>query len=171
MKATTIVLGVLALLAAAGSVLLATDRRRALGGLGVAVAVAGVLLAVAWQVGSVLVGHAVAGGEDRAAAEAVYGAFLGDLRLEAWVVAGLGAVLAAAAASVVRPAAIEQRLVRLVRLVRLLLAEPRRRRLRAARGLALIGLGALCVLDVGAVVTLLVTGAGVALVYRAPPRC
>jgi hypothetical protein len=162
-RLTTIVLGGIALLTAIGSVLLATDRRRAFSGLGVAVAVAGVLLVVAWQVGSVLVAHAVAPGADRAAAEAVYRAFFADLRGEAWVVAALGAVLAAAAVSVVRPAAIEERLRGLARVI---LGEPRRRWQRAARGIVLIGLGALCLLDGGAVVTLLVTGLGIALVYR-----
>jgi hypothetical protein len=162
-RVTTIVLGAIALLAAAASVLLAADRRRAFSALGVAVAVAGVLLAVVWQAGSVLVAHSVAGGEDRGAAEAVYRAFLGDLRLEAWVIAGLGAVLAAAAVSVVRPVAVQERLRKAARLI---LREPRRRSLRAAWSVALIGLGALCVLDVGAVLTLIVTGLGVALVYR-----
>jgi hypothetical protein len=162
-RLTTLVLGVIALLAAIGSVLLATDRRRALSGVGIAVAVAGLLLVVAWQVGSVLVGHAVAAGEDRAAAEAVYRAFFGDLRVEAWVVAALGAVLAAAAVSVVRPAAVEERLQSLARVI---LGEPRRRWQRAARGLVLLGLGALCLLDAGAVVTLLITGLGIVLVYR-----
>jgi len=162
-RVTTIVLGAIALLAAIGSVLLATDRRRALSGLGVAVAVAGLLLVVAWQVGSVLVGHAVAAGEDRAAAEAIYRAFFGDLRTEAWVVAALGAVIAAAAASVVRPAAVEERIRALAALI---LGEPRRRWQRALRGVVLLALGALCVLDVGAVVTLLATALGIALIYR-----
>jgi hypothetical protein len=162
-RLTTIVLGGIALLAAIGSVLLAADRRRAFSGLGVAVAVAGLLLVVAWQVGSVLVGHAVGAGENRAAAEAVYRAFFGDLRVEAWVVAALGAVLAAAAVSVVQPAAVEERLRRLAGVI---LSEPRRRWQRAARALLLIGLGALCLLDGGAVVTLLVTGLGIALLYR-----
>jgi hypothetical protein len=162
-RLTTILLGVIALLASVGSVLLARDRRRAFSGLGVAVAVAGLLLVVAWQVGSVLVAHSVSAGEDRAAAEAVYRAFFGDLRLEAWVVAALGAVLAAAAVSVVRPAAVEERMRRLVVLI---LGEPNRRWERAVRGLVLVGLGALCLLDVGAIVTLLVTGLGIALIYR-----
>jgi hypothetical protein len=162
-RLTTIVLGGVALLAAIGSVLLATDRRRAFSGLGLTVAVAGLLLVVAWQVGSVLVAHAVGAGENRAAVQAVYRAFFGDLRVEAWVVASLGAVLAAAAVSVVRPAAVEEQLRRLARV---LLGEPRQRWQRAARGVILIGLGALCLIDGGAVVTLLVTGLGIALVYR-----
>jgi hypothetical protein len=162
-RLTTIVLGAVALLAAIGSVLLAADRRRAFSGLGLAVAVAGLLLVVAWQVGSVIVAHAVGAGENRAAAEAVYRAFFGDLRVEASVVASVGAVLAAAAVSVVRPAAVEERLRRFTHVI---LGEPRRRWQRAARGVILIGLGALCLLDGGAVVTLLITGLGIALVYR-----
>ena len=50
--------------------------------------------------------------EDRAAAAAVWAAFLGDLRTFGWVLAGSGAVAAAAAASLVRPVAIEGTLVR-----------------------------------------------------------
>ena len=50
--------------------------------------------------------------EDRAAAGAVWAAFLGDLRTFGWVLAGSGAVLAAAAASLVRPVEIEGTLLR-----------------------------------------------------------
>ena len=41
--------------------------------------------------------------EEQAAARAVWDAFLGDLRTAAWILAGAGAVLAAAAASLIKP--------------------------------------------------------------------
>ena len=48
--------------------------------------------------------------ENRAAAGAVWDAFLGDLRTLGWLLAGAGAVVAAAAASVIHPIEIEGRL-------------------------------------------------------------
>ena len=39
---------------------------------------------------------------------AAWDAFLGDLRTAGWVIAGAGAVIAAAAASLVRPVALEE---------------------------------------------------------------
>ena len=49
--------------------------------------------------------------DSRAAASAVWAAFLGDLRTFGWVLIGAGAVLAAAAASLVRPVAVEGKLL------------------------------------------------------------
>ena len=45
----------------------------------------------------------VAGPDEQAAAGAVWDAFLGDLRTAAWILAGSGAVIAASAASLIRP--------------------------------------------------------------------
>jgi hypothetical protein len=157
-----VLLGLLALLAAAGAIVTARDRRRAITGLGVASAVAGVLLVVAWGVGRTLAADHVAAGQDHDAVVAVWGAFLGDLRTEAWIVAGAGAVIAAASASLLRPAPIDAPLRALGRWV---VAEPRRPWSRGLRALALIAVGAACVFDHGAVISLAFTAVGVYLIY------
>ena len=46
--------------------------------------------------------------DERAAAGAVWDAFLGDLRTAGWLLAGVGAVVAAAAASLIRPVDVEE---------------------------------------------------------------
>ncbi len=75
--------------------------------LGSGVAMAAVLLIVAYGVTrSLALDRSWAGG--RAAAGAVWDAFLGDLRTAAWILAGAGAVVAATAASVIRPVAIDE---------------------------------------------------------------
>ena len=128
-------LSLIALLAAAGAVVLARDRRRAFTGLGVAVGVFGVLLVVAWELARELVADHVAGSQGHAAVVAVWDAFLGDLRIEAWLLAGLGAVVAAASASVLRPVSLDGPLRAAGRWVA---SEPRRPWTRALRAVALI---------------------------------
>ena len=98
-----VLLLVVTLLALAGALLLSPDRRRTVVELGIGVAAAGVVLVVAYGVTrSIAIDH-VEGPEDRAAAGAVWDAFLGDLRTAAWILAGSGAVIAAAAASLIKP--------------------------------------------------------------------
>jgi hypothetical protein len=87
----------------AGALLLAPDRRQAVAELGVAVAVAGVLLVVAYSVARSLAVNHVDGPDEQAAARAVWDAFLGDLRSAAWILAACGVVVAAAAASLIEP--------------------------------------------------------------------
>lgn len=91
----------LALMAAA--LALARDRRRTVVELGIGVATAGVLLAIAYGVCRSLAVGEVEGLEERAAVGAVWDAFLGDLRTAAWILAGSGAAIAAAGAWLIRP--------------------------------------------------------------------
>ena len=86
-----------------GALALSTDRRRTVVQLGIGVAVAAIVLIVALGVGRAVVVDAVDGAEARAAVGAIWDAFLGDLRTAAWILAGSGAVVAAAAASLIRP--------------------------------------------------------------------
>jgi hypothetical protein len=76
------------------AVALAEERRRALGYVGVAVLVDGVLLVVAYTVVRPVVLSRFAVGDDRTAAGAVWNAFLTGLRSDAVVLAVAGAVLA-----------------------------------------------------------------------------
>ena len=85
-----VLLGVLALASGLGAVALSRHRRRAITGLGVAIAVAGVMLAVARGLARTIVEDQFVTAQSRAAVAAVWGAFLGDLRTEAWIVAGGG---------------------------------------------------------------------------------
>ena len=88
---------------AAGALALSRDRRATTVALGAAVAAAGLALVLAYAVGRSVALGSVQGTEQRDAAAAVWDAFLGDLRAAAWVLAGSGAVVAAAAASLLRP--------------------------------------------------------------------
>ena len=84
---------------AAGALALSRDRRATTVALGAAVAAAGLALVIAYAVGRSIALGSVQGTEQRDAAAAVWDAFLADLRTAAWVLAGSGAVVAAAAAS------------------------------------------------------------------------
>ena len=94
---------VLSLVFVAAAIALARDRRRAVWALGVGAACAGVLLIVTLAVARSYVTGAFDGPDERAAAGAVWDSFLTDLRTAAWIMAASGAVVAAAAASLVRP--------------------------------------------------------------------
>ena len=154
-------LGGLVLVLAAAAIALAADRRRAVARLGAGAVAVGVVIVAGSIVARAVVLQRV-GSDDRDVAGAVWDAFLGDLRTAGWVLAGAGAVLAAAAASMLRPVALGPSLVRLRRWV---VTEPARPALRVLRALALIALGVLVVADPAAAVRLLATLAGIGLIY------
>jgi hypothetical protein len=139
------------------------DRRRTVVELGAGVAAAGVLLVVAYGVARSLALGRVEGLEDRAAAGAVWDAFLGDLRAAAWVLAGSGAVIAAAAASLIRPVDVREPLRRAAGWMA---REPGHPALRVLRGTALLAAGLLVLVEREAMLELLLTLAGVYLVYE-----
>src|SRR3954451_6131722 len=116
-RGLAIILGLLALGAAAALLVLARDRRAAAARLGVAVAIGGVIIVVAKAVARVVVLDRLHAPDARAAASAVWDAYLGDLRLAGWLIAGTGVVLAAAARSVIRPIEIDEPLGRAWRAV------------------------------------------------------
>ena len=84
------VLALLAVAAAAARCALAADRRRAASRLGVAIAVAGVVIVVVEAVAGALVLDRFGDPDARAAAAAVWDAYLGDLRTTGWLLAGAG---------------------------------------------------------------------------------
>jgi len=158
-----IFLVVLAVVLAAGALALSTDRRATVVDLGVGVAVAGVLLVVVYAVLRDLVAGQADGPEAQAAARAVWDAFLGDLRTEAWILAGSGAVVAAAAASLVEPLPFGEPL----RVAgRWIAHEPERVPLRIVRGVAFIAVGVLILVDKEGALTLLVTVLGIYLIFE-----
>jgi hypothetical protein len=162
-RVLALVLLVLSLGLAAGALALSRDRRRTIVDLGVGVAAAGVLLVVAYGVLRSLAIDEVEGPEARAAAGAVWDAFLGDLRTAAWILAGSGAVVAAAAASLIRPVDFREPLRRAAGWIA---TEPQHPALRVVRGLGLVAAGLVAILEPDAVIRLLLTAAGVYLVHQ-----
>jgi hypothetical protein len=148
---------------AAAALWTARDRRRACVELGLGAAVAGAVVAVGFSVGRWLVARQLELPEDQATAEAVWDAFLGDLRTAAWIVAGSGAVVAAAADSLIRPVALG---VPLRRAGRALLTEPRRPALRALRGVGFVAAGVTLIVARDAVIAAVLTAAGLYLIYE-----
>jgi hypothetical protein len=93
----------------------------------------------------------------------VWNAFLGDLRTEGWILAGAGAVTAAAASSLVRPLPFGQP-------VRVAAAwvgrEPEATGWRVVRGAAFVAAGVLTLVARDAVLTLVLSAVGIYLIYE-----
>jgi hypothetical protein len=158
-----LLLVLLAVALVAAALWLSPDRRTTVIELGLGLAAAGGLLVVAYSIlRSMAVGH-VDGLDEQAAAGAVWDAFVGDLRTEAWILAGAGAVMAAAASSLVRPLPFgEPVLVAVGWIAR----EPERIVWRVVRGLAFVAAGVLVLVDRSAVLTLLLSVLGIYLIYE-----
>jgi hypothetical protein len=162
-KLLAIFLAVLAVVLAAAALAVSPDRRATVVDLGIGFTVAGVLLVVAYAVARDLVAGHADGPEAQAAARAVWDTFLGDLRTEAWILAGSGAVVAAAAASVIEPLPFGEP----VRVAgRWVAQEPERVSLRLVRGVAFVAVGVLILVDKEGALTLLVTVLGIYLIFE-----
>jgi uncharacterized membrane protein HdeD (DUF308 family) len=159
LNALAYVLAALALAAAIAALALSPDRRRTVAALGVGATVAGLTIVVVLAATRALVLGHVSGADERAAAAAVWDAYLSGLRTWGWVIAGSGAVVAAAASSAVRPVPIEARLRRLAT------TEPARPAARAAYALALIAAGLLVILQTTVALQVAATLAGAYLLY------
>src|SRR4051794_12389600 len=153
---------VVALVLAAGALALSPDRRRTSVQLGVGVAVGGALVVVACAIGRSVALDQLAVPEERAAAGAVWDAFLGDLRTAGWIVAASGAIVAASAASLIRPVDIGEPLRVAARAIT---HEPARPALRVLRGVTLVAAGVVVLVARDAVIWVLLTAVGVYLVY------
>ena len=135
-------LGGLALALIGGTMSMSGDRRSTARTVGISLLVSSVVALVALVLAKALVLTAVAETESRDAVDAIWDAFLGDLRTGLLLVAGFGAVLAAAASSLLRPLDLRQHVeVAWLNVSR----TPESKALRAARALALIALGVLAV--------------------------
>ena len=161
-RAITFVLALLTLACAAAAVALARDRRATVARLGVAMIAAGVAVVAATVVARAIALGMVDDG-DRDAAGAVWDAFAGDLRTTGWLLAGAGAVTAAAAASLVRPIEVEEPLKAAWRIAT---REPDGTRWRVVRGIALVAAGAVVIAEAAQMVVIAVTLAGVYLLYK-----
>jgi hypothetical protein len=162
LKILAIVLPLLTLALIAGALALAPDRRRAVVALGVGAAVAGVLLVVLLNLArSAAIEHA-GGADEQDALAGVWDAYLGDLRIAGWILAACGAVVAAAAASLIRPVDVREPLARAAAR---LAAEPEGAGWRVLRGALLVAAGIVVIVARAAAVELVITAAGVYLVY------
>jgi hypothetical protein len=128
----------LTLAAAVAALLLTPDRRHTAFQLGLAVAAVGAVVVLTYVIARAVVLGRFDDPDERAVAAAVWGSFLGDLRTWGFLLAGSGVAVAAAAASLVRPVAIEGTLARAWQVAT---TEPASTRLRVARGIALIVVG------------------------------
>jgi uncharacterized membrane protein HdeD (DUF308 family) len=155
--------GALTLLVAAAALAVGGDRRRTATRLGLAFVVAGVAVVAAEVVARAIALDGVDGPDDRAAAGAVWDAFLGDLRSVGWLIAATGAVVTAAATSLIRPVEVEEPLRDAWRTVA---TEPRSTLLRAARGTVLVLAGLLVILEPTAVLRMAVILGGIYVLYK-----
>jgi len=149
--------------AAAAALVVSADRRMTVSHLGLAAVAAGVLVVVAYTIGRLVVLASLPDPEEREAGAAVWDGFLGDLRKLGWVVAGSGAVLAAASASVIHPDLIDEPVRRAWRI---LTTHPSNPWLRGLRAVGLVVAGALVVAEPTTALHLVATVAGVLLIQE-----
>jgi hypothetical protein len=158
-----ILLIVLSLVLVAAALLVSPDRRDTVIELGLGAAVAGGLLVVAYAIARSSAVNHLEGPDEQAAARAVWDAFLGDLRTEGWILAGSGAVMAAAASSLIKPLPFGEPLrVGTAWLAR----EPQTRLGRTLRGLGFVAAGVAVLVNRNAVLTLLLNVFGIYLIYE-----
>jgi hypothetical protein len=156
-------LAALTLACAAAALWLAPDRREAVSRLGFGIAAAGVVIVVAYLAVREIVLAGIAEPDDRAAAAAVWRAFLGDLRTFGWVLAAAGCVVTAAAASLIRPIELEARVAAVWRRAT---REPRTTAGKLGRAGALIAAGVLVIAQPLTVLQAAAIVAGVYVAYK-----
>ena len=159
----SLLLTLIALALIAGAIAVAPDRRRAVVELGIGAACAGVLLVVALAITKSIAVGQLEKPDERAAAGAVWDAFLSDLRNAGWILVGCGAVVAASAASLIKPRDLGEPLRRATAWVG---HEPERTPLRVLRGVLLVAAGVIVIVARDAVLQLLMTAFGAYLVYE-----
>ena len=158
----TLVLLALGVVLAAIALWRSRNRRRTLLTFGIAVVVAGVVAAVALGVIRTVLVARIDDTGARDAALAIWNAYLGDLRDGLYVFAACGAVLAAAASSLLRPVDVASPLRRAWELIATI---PERRWLRVVRALALTAVGIAIVVEPDAFIHLLGLLAGLYIAY------
>ena len=147
---------------AVGAARLADDRRTGALRTGVAVTIWAALALVALRGVEALVLSGIDEQEGRDAARAVFDAFLGDLKTALVLLAGAGAVIAAAASSLLRPVDVRGQLERAWELATRVPARPL---WRVVRAVALIAVGVLIVIRNDAFLSLVATVIGLYVAY------
>ncbi len=157
------IFGILTVLLIAGGIALAPRRTRAILHAGIAIAIAGAIVVIAYQIGRSVVLGRFSAPEDRAAAGAIWDAFLLDLRTWALVALAAGTVVAAAAGSVLRPVDVRVPLRRGWEVVAVTPVTPWR---RVARALGLIVAGVLFIAWRQALLDVALVLVGVYILYQ-----
>jgi len=147
-RVLSVVLPALALALVVAALAVSRERRQTVMELGIGAAAGGVLIVVGYEVAQALLGDV---------GQALLAAFFADLRTAALILAGAGAVVAGAAASLLRPVDLG---VPLARTRRLLAAHP------VLRGITFILAGVVLIAARDAVVAFVLTVVGVYLVYE-----
>ena len=149
------ILAALTLATAGYALVRSPDRRRTSSQLGIGVAAVGLTIVIGYTVArALLVSGAGAG---------IWDAYFGDLRTFGWLLAGSGAVVAAAAASLIAPIEVEDRLLAAWRTVT---TEPATTTLRLVRAATLVAAGLLLIARPLAAVQVAVTLLGVYVLYK-----
>jgi hypothetical protein len=149
------VLAALTLMTGAAALIVSRDRRRTCFQLGIGVACAGLVIVIAYTVSRALLVDGAAAG--------VWDAYLGDLRALGWLLAVAGAVVAAAAASLIAPVDVERPLRAAWRLAT---TEPHTTTLRLVRATTLVAAGLLLITRPAAALQIAVTLGGVYLLFQ-----
>lgn len=157
------IVGIAAVVLLVAAVALAPSRRRGIVHAGIGLTVAGALVVIAYQIARAQLVNRFGLPAQRAAAGAVWDAFAQDLRLWALVTTGVGTVVAAAAASLLRPVSVEGPLRRTWALVTTTPTTPGR---RAVRGLALVAAGVLIIAERAWVLDIALVLVGVYVLYQ-----
>ncbi|HEY8582799.1 MAG TPA: hypothetical protein VIL49_07620 [Capillimicrobium sp.] len=158
-----LVFAIAAVILLVAGVAVAPVRRRGIVHAGAAVAIAGAVVLVAFEIGRAQALGALSGPDERAAGAEVFDSFLLDLRTWALVTLGCGTVVAAAAASLLRPVDVRGPLARAWALVTTV---PERPALRAGRAVALIVAGALMIAERDWLLDVALILAGVYVLYQ-----
>jgi hypothetical protein len=145
-----------------GSILLAADSRRAGLRLGIAIALVAVLTLVGMRALRAVLLTTIDDQGARDAGAGLWDVYLGDLRTALLIFAGCGAVVAAAASSLLRPIEITDELHRAWAFVT---ARPEGRAWRFGRALLLLAAGILIVVRNGEFVSLAATAIGLYVAY------
>ncbi len=145
------------------AVLVSVNRRRTFVEIGIGIAVAGVLVVVAYSITRNIVLGRIGDPLSHDAAEAVWDAFLFDLRTWGWVLAAIGVVIAASAASLIRAVDVD---VPLARAWRAIVTTPERPWLRVVRALALVTFGVLLVVRVWEVLQFALLALSIYIIYQ-----
>jgi hypothetical protein len=157
------IFGIFTVLLLTAGIALAPRRTRAIVHAGISVAVAGAILVIAYQIGrGVLLGR-FSSPEDRAAAGAIWDAFLLDLRTWSLVALAAGTIIAAAAASILRPVDVRVPLRRVWEVVAVAPVTPWR---RVGRAVALIVAGVLFIAWRQALLDIALVLVGVYILYQ-----
>ncbi len=151
-----------AILAVGLAVAVASDRRVSLLALGVSMMIAAVLGVVGMRAGEALLLSSIDDQAGRDAASGVWNAFLGDLGTGFLLFAACGAVIAAAASSLLSPVDLEARGRRAWEFV---VRPPEHTGARVGRAVALVAVGVMIILNTTAFVSILATITGLAVAY------